>query len=611
MAGYIGAGSLSRAERDPLVANTRRLLHDAAPRGDSMAFDRREFIAASAAALFAPAAAQAKTTSLLEPAALLAPLSQFATSYMAAMNAPGMTVGLADANGWCDTRQFGVADLSSRRAITPQERFHIGSITKSFAALMVLQLMEEGKIDLARDITSYLPQLNLKTPYGAITVHHLLCHSSGLPTDPPAPGWTELIPTQAFMPGSRFHYCNLGYDWLGTLIETRGGEPWRAALQRRILQPLGMSETFTTIGPAMRHTEVPSYVPLAEDRPYMRQDPLTRAAPNSFTGAAGCIASTASDMNKYALMMLQHGQGPTSRLLSKEAFALLTRRHMTTDEFGPGGGYGYGWMISTVDGKPVIRHTGGMRSFMSSVHIDLETGFAAFASINAQQGYRPVPVTAYAVSLSRAAAAKKRLPAAPDINPEKNLVRAEYVGNFTHADGRNMRVIESSRGLALAFSDRTVELTRLDGDLFACPDPQYRLFAFLFQRAAAKQSDTPGPVVALSWARDTYLKTAAIIPAIAQSDTAVLAPAELAAYEGYYDGGAGFTTSARIVARDGHLWIDGTLPLAHLGNNEFRLADEAVSPETAAFSAEGIYPRVMSLNGTTLTRTGDPFMEML
>ncbi len=571
-----------------------------------MKLDRREFIAVSAAALAAPTRSASARTH-----AILPQLSQFAGRYIAAMNAPGMILGLADASGWSDTRQFGVADLSSRRAIAPLERFHIGSITKSFAALMVLQLMEEGKIDLTRDITIYLPQLNVKTPYGPITVHHLLCHSSGLPTDPPAPGWASLVPTQAFAPGTRFHYCNLGYDWLGMLIEARGGEPWRVALQRRILQPLGMSETFTTIGPAMRHAEVPSYVPLAEDRPYARQDQLTRAAPNSFSGAAGCIASSARDMNKYGLMMVQKGQGPSARLLSKEAFALLTRRHMDTDEFGPGAGYAYGWMISEVDGRPVLRHTGGMRSFMSSMHLDMETGFAAFASINAQQGYRPVPVTAYAVSLYRAAAAKKTLPPVPDPNPEKNLVRADYVGSYNHADGRRISVSDTGRGLALTISRRTIDLASLGGDLFATRDPAYRVFAFLFQRAATAETDKPASVVAVSWGRDSFLKTGADMPPIAEADTQALTPSELASYEGYYDRGAGFTSSARIIARDGRLWVDGTLPLAHLGNNSFRFADMVASPETATFSGVGIFPRVLSIGGTTLTRVGDPFMEML
>lgn len=573
-----------------------------------MVIDRRGFLAAGTAGVLAPGIALAAEAG----SPILAAVSAFVPDYLAAHNAPGLIFGMADAKGWNETARFGFADLEAKRPIGPSERFHIGSISKSFAALMLMQLVEESKVRLDADVTLYLPHLPLKTPFGAVTIHHLLCHGSGLPESAAAPGWPDQAIEQTWAPGSRYYYSNLAYEWLGHVIEACGGEPWSVALRRRILDPLGMTETSTMIGASMRQTEVPSYMRREDDRPYPRMGALTRAPSLTFYAASGCIASTASDMNRYMLMMLRRGEGPKGRLLSRESFALMTRTHIKT---GEGGGYGYAWMADAIDGKPVIRHTGGMQSFMSSIHLDLDAGFGAFASINAQQNYRPVPVTAYATRLYRAAATKSAPPKAPVIDPDADLVPADYVGTYTHKDGRSIAVAASGKGLRLVADGKVYALDSLGSDKFVSTDPAWRLFTFLFTRAKreSEAKGKPNPVLALSWARDSYLRAGAALPAPAEPDKVTLTPEQLRAYEGCYGNGRAWTTTVRVVARDGRLWadsFDGISPLASLGGDRFRPADEPSLPDTVVFSGDGVVPRTMALSATTLIRLGDPFFEL-
>jgi len=132
-------------------------------------------------------------------------LDAFTAAYMKAMNAPGMTQALTDKTATIRTAGYGFANLELKTPVSPDQFFQIGSITKSFTALIMLQLRDEGKVDLHRPVLEYLPWLPVNMPYGPITAHHLLTHSSGLPdasaifqSDPAARH------VQGFAPGAHF-----------------------------------------------------------------------------------------------------------------------------------------------------------------------------------------------------------------------------------------------------------------------------------------------------------------------------------------------------------------------------------------------------------------------
>jgi CubicO group peptidase (beta-lactamase class C family) len=321
-------------------------------------------------------------------------LDMYIAAYMPAMNAPGLTLSLTDANATRRVACYGYANLDQRLSVGPDHLFEIGSITKSFVALVILQLHEEGKLDLHAPVLDYLPDLPILTDFGAVTIHHLLTHSSGLrdngsvfAADPAA----RLI--QGFAPGQHFHYCNAGFCILGMLTEKLDGRPWHVLLEERILKPLGMSQTKPVIATADRARRATGYNAFRSDLEYSRQGQLGPAPEIVSDEADGCVGSTPGDMARYARMLLNHGSGasgdhgPSGRIVSEESFALLSTPWIkAAPEFSETASYGYGIAVDTLDGHKILRHTGGMVSFASSIHVDLDGGVACFASINAMQG---------------------------------------------------------------------------------------------------------------------------------------------------------------------------------------------------------------------------------
>ena len=513
-------------------------------------------------------------------------LDQFIETYMKAMNSPGLTLGTANRAGTVRVASYGFSNPGLKLHVQPDMLFHIGSITKSFVALVLLQLQEEGKLDLHKPVLDYLPWLPIVTPYGPVSVHDLLTHTSGLPNA------LQLIPSdpatryrQAWKPGERFYYCNLGFDILGNLIARFDGRTWPAALKARILDPLGMKATAPVITNDIRPRTSESWVAYFDDRPYPRFGRLAPAANLQFDDAAGSIASTPADMTLYLQMLLNRGQGAHARIVTADSFALMSKPWTKAEEFGPNASYGYGIAVETIDGHTILRHTGGMASFMSALYVDLDAGAGAFSSINAMQGYRPTPVSQYAVQVMGAAAAGKPAPAAPKIeDPAVVMDAAQYEGDYTSPNGETI-AIRGGNWLTAYVAGKQIKLQRLAGEVFIATEPQLTRFAFVFGREKvepAKEGDKvkpqPGPVVELmhggSWypnARYTGPKT-------------FTTPPEYAAFTGYYVGVGAFEGSnIEIVVLKGELWAEGQSSLERIGENEFRPSDDPPNAERVEF----------------------------
>ena len=378
-------------------------------------------------------------------------LDRFIAGYCAAMNAPGLTLGLANGEGTIRAASYGYVDLPAKLPVSTSHLFEIGSISKSFVGLTILQLHDEQKVDLQAPIRSYLPWLSMETPYGEILVHHLLTHSSGMPDDAPLiPSSPERRPRQALKPGSEFHYSNWGYDVLGRLIETVDGRTWPAAVTARILKPVGMTDTSPTITSASRARIAQSYMPLHDDRPYPRHGALVPAGNLAVEFAAGSIASTPKDMSLYMQMILNRGEIRGGRIVSEDSFRLFSTPHIAAPAFGPTAGYGYGIAVDKLDGHVRLRHTGGMVSFMSAIHMDLDAKIGAFASINAQLGYRPNPVAQLAIQLLRAEKEGSKPPAEPPYDAAAKVESAgSYSATYTSGSGRHLEIKNTADRLTL------------------------------------------------------------------------------------------------------------------------------------------------------------------
>ena len=354
------------------------------------------------------------------------------------MNSPGMTLVLADRDGVQRVTTYGFGDLDRQRKLNADELFQIGSITKSFLALVLLQLREEGKLDLNKPVVEYLPWFRIQSAFAPITTHHLLTHTSGLPGAPePFPSDPAERHLAAYAPGEQFHYNNMAFTLLGLLAWTLDGRELPEIFRERIFKPLGMSQSEPAIDFAMRARMPRSYQPFWSERPYPRHGELCEAPQIVSSSGAGCIAATARDMGAYVQMLANRGRGPKRNLVSPESFELFSKRHIKAEEFGPTASYGYGIAVDELDGNPLLRHTGGMVSYMSALQVDIAAGIGGLASVNAQQGYRPNAVVKYGLQLMRAHAEKKKSPAAPAADSEFEVANAgDYVGVFSGEQGQ-------------------------------------------------------------------------------------------------------------------------------------------------------------------------------
>ena len=455
-----------------------------------MDISRRQFISTSAKSAVAVTLLHSfMPARVLAQAAAVQPvftrLDQFIARHMRETGAPGMTLALANRDGLIRVSTYGYADTKAGARVVPETMFEIGSISKSFVALTLLQLRDEGKLDLNKPIVEYLPWLKINSKFAAITPHHILTHSAGLPG---APLLLDALLSElwtAWEPGKRFLYSNTGYNILGFLIEAIDKRPFAEAMRARMLTPLGMSASSPIITNDLRRLMAIGYEPLNEGKPFFVNGPLAEAQWLEVDIAAGSVASTPADMAKYMRMILNRGALPKGRLISEESFALFTKPAIASPYRGEPASYGYGLWTSDINGHTRLRHTGGMVAFSSSIDVDMTGNIGAFASVNANlRGYRPVAVTKYAVELFNASADGKPLPEAPAPPPAADEVKnaADYAGTYTSLDGKKIELAADGNKLVLVHANGRVVLERAGGDRFIVKHPDFDTYLLGFVR---------------------------------------------------------------------------------------------------------------------------------
>ncbi len=526
------------------------------------------------------------------------PLDRFVAQYLRDLGAPGLTLALADVGGVRRVVSYGFDDLGRSRPMRTEQLFEIGSITKSFVALCLLQLRDEGKLELSRPIKSYLPWIRFESTPDPITVHHLMTHAAGLPDGPLFPADPSLTHRPSNPPGQEFHYCNMGWEALGHLLEMLDGRPLGEVLRARIFAPLGMaaSEPVTTFDARERFAT--SHYALLGDRPYPNRGALAEAPAILTTNGAGCIGATPGDMGRYAQMLARRGATPHGRLVSEEGFRLFSTPHIAAAEFGNDAHYGYGIAIDHLDGHLRLRHTGGMVSFASALEVDLDEGVGVFASVNAMQGVRPRPVAEYALRLMRACRGSGVLPDLPPPLEPRRVERApDYAGRYLGPAGAVLEIVAEGQRLFLLKGVARVPLEPAlePADAFHVGDRDFAHYVLLFGRADAK--DPNSAVVEAAHGESWFARSATPPP------PEVPVPAEWRAYCGHYRSEDPWIGSHRVVARRGRLWLDGVIALEPAPGGLFFLRDEERSPEWVRFAdvAGGRAMRLV-LSGADLSR---------
>ncbi|MDF2760975.1 MAG: serine hydrolase, partial [Thermomicrobiales bacterium] len=287
---------------------------------------------------------------------------------------PGLALAITDRDGLLAHRNYGYADLAALNPVDNETLFQFGSIGKSFTAICLLQLAEEGAIDLDAPVTNYLPWFAVRSPYAPITIHHLLTHTAGIiggsdfPLDPRFEVWA-LRDTDAAPPGERCRYSNVGYKALGLLLEAVADKPYAEIVQERIYAPLGMNDSASVITHDLRRRLAVGHVPFYDDRPWRPAHGLAPATWLETNTGDGCLSATATDLAIYLRMLLNEGASPSGRLLSPASFARMRAPHT---EISPGIPYGYGIIAMEEDGRRLIEHGGDMVGYTSSMMGDVD-----------------------------------------------------------------------------------------------------------------------------------------------------------------------------------------------------------------------------------------------
>jgi len=500
-------------------------------------------------------------------------LDEFIAAHLRDMGAPGMTLALATREGVLRASTYGFADTKAGVKVQANTLFEIGSISKSFVALSLMQMREEGKFDPSKPITIYLPWLKIDSKYAPITGHHLLSHTAGLPDGvpleligPDQPLWT------GFAPGEHFAYSNVGYDLLGHVLEAVDRQPMTTVLRRRVLDPLGMSLSEPAITNAIRPRMAVGYAPMFDDRPFPLRGILAEAPWVEFGEGAGSVSSTATDMGAYLAMMINRGKGKQRSIVTPESFAKLITPVIKAPFWGEDASYGYGLWTSEAEGRTILRHTGGMVAFSSAMHVDVTSGVGVFASVNANlAGYRPNVVAKYALDLLRATIDGKTLPSAPKTStmPDQIPNAADFATTLTSADGSKLVLAAEGGRLWLAVGNQRVALESAGPNRFFVKHPDFELFLLEFGR------DRNVVVEAFHGARWFTNERYA-------GPKAFDYPREWDAFAGHYRNDSPWFGSTRIFVRKGKLTAEGT-PLTPLGDGVFRAGAEEWSPERISF----------------------------
>lgn len=286
----------------------------------------------------------------------------FIKAEMQRQRIPGLSLAVVKDGEITKAAGYGVADRKLKTPATPETVYKIASVSKQFIATGIMLLVQEGKLGLDEPISTYLE--GTPATWEAITIRHLLTHTSGLVREPPGfdpfkvQSDAEVVkaayPLQLrFATGEKWEYGNVAYYALAEIIRRVSGQPWTEYLTEKVFTPSGMLSTY----PTNTRVRVPNLA-----RGYVDNDKLLDADDWAALRPSGAFLSTVLDLAKWDAILY------TDKILSE-----LTRRQMWTPVRLNGGTsypYGFGWMLNSLKGHRIVHHNGGMPGFRS--------GFARF-----------------------------------------------------------------------------------------------------------------------------------------------------------------------------------------------------------------------------------------
>ena len=292
---------------------------------------------------------------------------------MADKELPALSIALVDDQQIVWAKGFGFADPKRKMPATAETIYRVGSVSKLFTDIAVMQLVEQGKLDLDAPVTRYLPDFRPRNPFGeAITLRQLMSHRSGLVREPPVGNYFETTePSLArtiaslnktelvYAPETRTKYSNAAIATVGYVLERTQGEPFAKYLKRAVLDPLGLERSSFEPTPEITKGLAKAYMWTIDGRVF--------EAPTFELGMspAGSMYTTVTDMGRFMSVLFAGGRGAKGRMLKAS-----TIEEMWTPQFAPPGqktGYGIGFGLRELEGRRTVGHGGAIYGFATTL----------------------------------------------------------------------------------------------------------------------------------------------------------------------------------------------------------------------------------------------------
>ncbi len=306
-------------------------------------------------------------------AAAIVMIERFIAHEMADKDLPALSIALVDDQQIVWAKGLGFADPKAKTPATAETVYRVGSVSKLFTDIAIMQLVEQKKLDLDVPITRYLPDFRPRNPFGkAITLRQLMSHRSGVVREPPVGNYFETTePSLArtisslnqtklvYAPESRIKYSNAAIAAAGYVLERTQGEPFAKYLKRAVLDPLGLEHSSFEPTPEITRDLAKAYMWTIDGRVF--------EAPRFELGIspAGSMYTTVTDMGRFMSVLFAGGRGTKGQMLKRS-----TIDEMWTPQFVPRGqktGYGIGFSVRELEGRRTVGHGGAIYGFATTL----------------------------------------------------------------------------------------------------------------------------------------------------------------------------------------------------------------------------------------------------
>ena len=300
-------------------------------------------------------------------------IERFIGQQMADKELPALSIALVDDQQIVWAKGFGFADPQAKVPATAETVYRVGSVSKLFTDIAIMQLVEQGKLDLDAPVERYLPDFHPRSPFGKpITLRQLMSHRSGLVREPPVGNYfdptapslartiTSLNDTElVYAPESHTKYSNAAIATGGYVLERTQHQPFAKYLKRAVLDPLGLAHSSFEPAPEVTKDLAKAYMWTIDGRVFEAPTFQMGIAP------AGSMYTTVTDLSRFLSALFAGGRGSNGQILKQS-----TLDEMWTPQYAKAGsrtGYGIGFAISEMNGHRKIGHGGAIYGFATQL----------------------------------------------------------------------------------------------------------------------------------------------------------------------------------------------------------------------------------------------------